>query len=150
MHRLHPSFPLAALNLALLLACVGIARGYRVGPALSLNQLAEEADLIFKGTVLSSGPVQDPWFEPYAGAGHLGPRYLSACSGGSLPSLWSSCLSTSSLTAKARDGTALSGAAGGLGVIETRSRTDRAHVRKRGARSGRPGLFLEPALPADH
>ncbi|MHC4143885.1 MAG: HEAT repeat domain-containing protein [Planctomycetota bacterium] len=55
------------INLAALLACMGVAQGYRVGPAVSLEKLTEEADIIFKGTALSGGPVQDKWFKPYRG-----------------------------------------------------------------------------------
>ena len=50
--------------LAGLLACAGMALGYPVGPAVSLEKLTEEADIIFKGTAVSSKPVQDNWFRP--------------------------------------------------------------------------------------
>jgi len=50
-----------------LLACADMARGYLVGPALSLDKLTEEADIIFKGRAVSGGPVQDEWFKPYNG-----------------------------------------------------------------------------------
>lgn len=56
-----------AFSLAWLLACAGTARGYPVGPAVGLEKLTEEADIIFKGTAVSSGPVQDAWFQPYPG-----------------------------------------------------------------------------------
>ena len=52
---------------AVLLVCAGVARGYLVGPPLGLEKLAATADLIFKGTVVSSGPVQDEWFKPCPG-----------------------------------------------------------------------------------
>jgi hypothetical protein len=52
---------------AVLLACAWLARAYFVGPPLSLEKLAAESDIIFKGTVVSSGPVQDEWFNPYPG-----------------------------------------------------------------------------------
>lgn len=52
---------------AVSLACVGMAHGYMVGPSLSLEKLTEEADIIFKGTVVSSAPVEDDWFKPYRG-----------------------------------------------------------------------------------
>lgn len=55
---------LAAL---LALAGVGVAPAYLVGPALSLEDLAAEADLIFKGTTTVSGLVQDEWFKPLPG-----------------------------------------------------------------------------------
>jgi hypothetical protein len=42
-----------------------VARAYPVGPALSLGELTEEADVIFKGTAVSSQPVQDEWFQRY-------------------------------------------------------------------------------------
>jgi hypothetical protein len=44
-----------------------VAWGYLVGPPLSLDKLAAEADLIFKGTAVSGSPVQDEWFKPCAG-----------------------------------------------------------------------------------
>jgi hypothetical protein len=47
--------------------CAGIASGYLVGPAVSLEKLTAEADIIFKGTAVSSGPAQDDWFTPYQG-----------------------------------------------------------------------------------
>lgn len=52
---------------AALLAWAGVAWGYLVGPPLSLEKLAAEADIIFKGTAVSSGPVQDEWFKPCSG-----------------------------------------------------------------------------------
>jgi len=54
------------LNLAWLLACVATSRGYPVGPPASLEKLTAEADIVFKGTAISSEPVQDKWFQPYA------------------------------------------------------------------------------------
>lgn len=50
--------------IAAMLAWAGITLGYPVGPPLSLEKLTEEADLIFKGTAVASGPVQDEWFKP--------------------------------------------------------------------------------------
>ena len=55
------------MSLAALLACIGVARGYPVGPAVSLEKLTKEADIIFKGSAASGGPVQDEWFKPYRG-----------------------------------------------------------------------------------
>ena len=49
------------------LAGTGVALAYPVGPALSLDKLTAEADLIFKGTIGSSQQVEDDWFKPYAG-----------------------------------------------------------------------------------
>ena len=49
---------------AALLVWACVARGYPVGPPVSLEKLAAEADIIFKGTAVSSGPVQDEWFKP--------------------------------------------------------------------------------------
>ena len=65
MCRLRRQFFFVVLNLTWLLACAGIARGYLLGPALSLEKLAKKADLVFKGTAISSGPVRDKAFEPY-------------------------------------------------------------------------------------
>lgn len=52
------------MSLAGVMLCAGAARGYPVGPAVSLEKLTLEADIIFKGTAVSSGPVQDDWFKP--------------------------------------------------------------------------------------
>jgi len=49
------------------LAWAVAALAYPVGPALSLDRLVAEADLVFKGVVLTNAPVQDDWFKPYAG-----------------------------------------------------------------------------------
>jgi hypothetical protein len=49
------------------LACAGAALGYAVGPPLSLEKLTAEADLVFKGTAVSSALVQDEWFKPCPG-----------------------------------------------------------------------------------
>lgn len=46
-------------------ASAGVAWGYLVAGAVSLEKLAEEADVVFKGTAVGSGPVQDEWFKPY-------------------------------------------------------------------------------------
>lgn len=43
------------------------ALAYLVGPPLSLDKLAGEADLVFKGTAVASEPAQDEWFKPIAG-----------------------------------------------------------------------------------
>ena len=53
-----------AIGLAALLGFAGIAWGYPVGSAVSLEKLIQESDIIFKGTAVSSGPVQDEWFTP--------------------------------------------------------------------------------------
>jgi len=53
--------------LAALLAWASVAPGYPVGPPLRLGELAAEADIILKGTAISSGPVQDEWFKPCSG-----------------------------------------------------------------------------------
>lgn len=50
-----------------LLAWACVARGYMVGPPLNLDKLTAEADIILKGTVVFSGPVQDEWFKPCSG-----------------------------------------------------------------------------------
>ena len=55
------------LSMAALLAATDLALGYAVGPPLSLEKLTAEADLVFKGTVLSAEPVQDEWFKPCPG-----------------------------------------------------------------------------------
>jgi len=60
-------FQRCVMGLAVLLACQGIVEGYPVGPAVSLQKLTEEADIIFKGTVISGEPVQDKWFKAYRG-----------------------------------------------------------------------------------
>ncbi len=50
-----------------LLAITETAFGYLVGPALSLDKLTAEADLIFKGEAIASESVQDEWFERVEG-----------------------------------------------------------------------------------
>ncbi len=52
---------------AAVLAWTGAALGYLVGPPMSLEKLESEVDLVFKGTAVSSEPVRDEWFKPYAG-----------------------------------------------------------------------------------
>jgi hypothetical protein len=42
-----------------------VARGHFQGPPESLEKLTDEADIIFKGTTVSSGPAKDDWFKPY-------------------------------------------------------------------------------------
>ena len=58
-----------ALWLAALLAWAvgGAAQAYMVGPALSVEELSTNADLIFQGKVVSSEPVSDAWFKPLEG-----------------------------------------------------------------------------------
>src|SRR5437867_2327553 len=53
--------------LAGLLTGASAALGYLVGPPLSLEKLTAEADIIIKGTAVSSGPVQDDWFKQFQG-----------------------------------------------------------------------------------
>jgi len=53
--------------LASFLVWTGAGWGYWVGPPLSLEKLAADADVIFKGTVISSETVQDDWFKPCTG-----------------------------------------------------------------------------------
>jgi hypothetical protein len=60
-------FRRCVMSLAVLLVCPSIVQGYLVEPAVSLQKLTEEADIIFKGTVISGEPVQDEWFKPYRG-----------------------------------------------------------------------------------
>lgn len=49
---------------AVLMVWACVALGYLVGPPLSMEKLTAEADIVFKGTVVSSGLVQDDWFKP--------------------------------------------------------------------------------------
>ena len=58
------------LLMVALLAWAGVARAYLVGYPLSLEKLADESDIIFKGTAASTGPVEDEWFKPYP-AGYI-------------------------------------------------------------------------------
>lgn len=48
-----------------LLVCTSIARGYAVGRPVELEKLTLDSDIVFKGTVVSSGPVQDESFKSY-------------------------------------------------------------------------------------
>ncbi len=52
--------------LAALLLTTLRASAYLVGPPVSLEKLTEEADVIFKGTMVGEGPVHDAWFQPVA------------------------------------------------------------------------------------
>ena len=49
------------------LALSKMAPGYLVGPALTLDQLAEDSDVIFKGKVIEGKTVQDEWFKHITG-----------------------------------------------------------------------------------
>ena len=77
------------------LVAARVACGYAVGPALTLEKLAAEADLIFKGEVIGTEPVQDEWFKPihgYRGArnalqGHLADQRRTGRRGSPLPAL---------------------------------------------------------------
>jgi len=52
---------------ALLLLPALIARGYFVGPPVGLDDLANKADVIFQGTVVSNSTVNDPAFQSIMG-----------------------------------------------------------------------------------
>lgn len=52
---------------ACLLAFAEVAHGYFVSSALTLEKLEGEADLIFKGTAVSTEPCKDEWFKSYPG-----------------------------------------------------------------------------------
>jgi hypothetical protein len=56
-----------ALLLFFLLAFSPTTRGYLVGPAVTLEKLEAEADLIFKGEPIASEAVEDEWFKPVDG-----------------------------------------------------------------------------------
>jgi hypothetical protein len=49
------------------LAISRMATGYMVGPSLTLDQLVEESDVIFKGEAIEGKPVQDEWFKDIPG-----------------------------------------------------------------------------------
>ncbi len=53
--------------LGIVLSWPHAASAYMVGLPQDLEKMSAEADVIFKGTVVSSGPVEDGWFKPYAG-----------------------------------------------------------------------------------
>jgi hypothetical protein len=55
------------LGLAGLLACASMVPAYPVGFSVGLDELAGDADVIFKGTAGFTGPVQDEWFKPVRG-----------------------------------------------------------------------------------
>jgi HEAT repeats len=55
------------LLLAFFLVGTGIVWGYPVGAPLSLEKLTSTADIIFKGTVISTNAVQDDWFKTVPG-----------------------------------------------------------------------------------
>jgi len=53
-----------AVVVMVLMACMGMAHGYMVRSAVPLEEMTGEADIIFKGTALSSAPVQDEGLKP--------------------------------------------------------------------------------------
>lgn len=53
--------------LILFVALGNVCYAYRVGPALKLDQLVQESDLIIKAKVLSSRPIDHEWFRKYRG-----------------------------------------------------------------------------------
>ncbi len=55
------------MSLFVLLLYASVASAYPVGPAVSLEKLTAEADIIFKGTAIATEPVQDDWFKPCSG-----------------------------------------------------------------------------------
>jgi len=56
------------ISAAVLLLSVNVVHAYIVGPPVSMGKLTEEADIIFKGTVVSSSPApKDDWFKPVHG-----------------------------------------------------------------------------------
>ncbi len=67
MCRCRRQFLLAIWNLTWLTVCAGTAQGYPVAPSVPLETLTLEADIIFKGTVVSSEPGDVNWFSPYQG-----------------------------------------------------------------------------------
>ncbi len=58
-----------------LLALAVGALGYMVGPALTLDKLAQEADLIFKAEAITSQPVEDASFTKVSGYGARETRF---------------------------------------------------------------------------
>ena len=62
MNRLGIPVLWGVLNVTWLLAGAGIVWGYPVGTAVPLEKMAEEADLIFKGTAVSGKTVEDDGF----------------------------------------------------------------------------------------
>jgi hypothetical protein len=55
------------MPLTSLVVWTGTMWGYLSGPTVSLEDLTAQADIIFKGTAVSTSAVQDEWFKPYAG-----------------------------------------------------------------------------------
>jgi hypothetical protein len=53
--------------LTLCLAAIDVSFAYPVGPAISLDELAGQADLICKVEVLGTKPVEDAWFDKVHG-----------------------------------------------------------------------------------
>jgi len=83
MRRILLSIP---VGLALLIPA-SPALGYLVGGSVSLASLEEEADLVFKGRVLSTRPVADSGFDPVPGYGPHATEFkvLSVFKGGKTP-----------------------------------------------------------------
>lgn len=57
--------PIAAIGV--ILTATPIASSYPVGPPQTLDELAQQADVIFKGVAISSQPARDHHFEPCDG-----------------------------------------------------------------------------------
>src|SRR2546421_4428723 len=47
--------------------CIQSASAYMVPKPVALDKLAADSDLVFKGTAISTEPVQDNWFKPCPG-----------------------------------------------------------------------------------
>ncbi len=53
----------------LVVSLTTLGQAYLVGHSLKLDQIESESDVIVKAVVISSQPVNDPWFEQYPGFG---------------------------------------------------------------------------------
>jgi len=58
---------LSTVLIVILLLRTGAVRGEVVGPPLNLEKLTAEADVVFKGTAISSAPIQDAQLAPTPG-----------------------------------------------------------------------------------
>lgn len=55
-------------SLLCLVSC-RVGHAYLVGPALTIEKLVEKSDFVCKAVVVSSKPIEDPWFEKHSGFG---------------------------------------------------------------------------------
>ena len=61
------------------LCCIQSASAYMVPKPVALDKLTFDSDLVFKGTAISTEPVEDDWFKPCPGFAERDVCILSGC-----------------------------------------------------------------------